>query len=140
MSARVGAEVQSHCRKCGVTWHVVIAVVDARIAQVECGECGARHRHRPVEGKTGRRAAPASARRGRRSAAQAASRAVVAADPSRPRRPFRDSDTYQVGDRIVHASFGEGVVQAVKGPTKVQVLFDVGTKTLVQGRGGAARE
>jgi hypothetical protein len=58
----------------------------------------------------------------------------VEADLSRPRRPFRISDTYEVGDRVVHADFGEGVVQAVRGPKKVEVLFAAGAKTLVQGR------
>jgi hypothetical protein len=39
-----------------------------------------------------------------------------------------------VGDRVVHAHFGEGVVQAVTGPRKVEVLFASGAKTLVHGR------
>jgi hypothetical protein len=38
-------------------------------------------------------------------------------------------------DRIVHPSFGEGVVQAVTGPSKIEVLFGAGSKTLVHGRG-----
>jgi hypothetical protein len=44
------------------------------------------------------------------------------------------SDTYQAGDRVVHDSFGEGVVQAVTGPTKVEILFDIGSKIMVHGR------
>ena len=40
----------------------------------------------------------------------------------------------EVGDRVVHASFGEGVVQQIAAATKIVVLFDVGLKTLVQGR------
>ena len=33
---------------------------------------------------------------------------------------------------MVHPTFGEGVVQATQGPTKVSVLFKAGTKLLVQ--------
>lgn len=141
MSARVGSDVQSRCRRCGTTWHVVIAAVDGRIAQVECAECGARHRHHPAgEARHGAPAAGAGRVRKPSRRARAADRAaVVEADPSRPTRPFRATDTYEVGDRVVHASFGVGVVQAVKGPRKVEVLFDSGAKTLVHGRGGTSR-
>jgi hypothetical protein len=141
VSARIGSDVQSRCRRCGTTWHVVIAAVDGRIAQVECAECGARHRHRPA--REARRAGPAAdgarARQPSGRSRPSAGAPVVEADPSRPSRPFRATDTYSVGERVVHASFGEGVVQVVKGPGKVEVLFDSGTKTLVQGRGSRSR-
>lgn len=78
-----------------------------------------------------------SARVGASRARRAPGPRVVEADPSRPRRPFRPSDTYEVGDRILHGHYGEGVVQAVKGPTKVEVLFEAGAKTLVHGRDGS---
>ncbi len=128
---KVGAEVQSLCRKCGESWHVVVALAGGQIAQVECGSCGARHRYRPAGKKAA--ASPRAARTGVRRGAPA--RPLVEADPSRPVRPFRVSDTYQVGDRVAHASFGEGVVQALKGPTKVEVHFADGARVLVHGRG-----
>ncbi len=134
---RVGADIQSVCRKCGDVWHVVIALAAGLVGKVECKQCGARHRYRPVQV-----AAKAPARR-RKSPRAASSRArsprqkpIVEGDPSRPRRSFDTSDTYEVGDRIVHASFGEGVVQAVLGATKVEILFELGSKILVHGRGG----
>jgi hypothetical protein len=141
LSTRVGSDVQSRCRRCGTTWHVVIAAVDGRIAQVECAECGARHRHRPVgdAARSGRAEGGGRARRPAGRVRAASRTSVVEANPSRPSRPFRATDTYEVGDRVVHASFGEGVVQAVKGPRKVEVLFGAGAKTLVHGRGGKAR-
>jgi hypothetical protein len=119
-------------------WHVVIALAAGRIAKVECKQCGARHRYRPSAGEggttartrnSGPRAASTTAR-GRKT------KPIVEADPSRPRRPFRTNETYQVGDRVLHPSFGEGVVQAVTGATKIEILFDAGSKILVHGRGG----
>lgn len=135
---QVGREVESVCGKCGNSWHVVIALADGRIAKVECRECGARHRHRPVGG-----AAPAARRRTtgtttRVAGVRAKKRApVIEADLSRPARSFSIRETYQVGDRVVHPNFGQGVVQTVLGPTKVEVLFGADSKTLVQGRGAA---
>ena len=127
---RVGGEVEAICRKCGTVWHVVIALTEGRIARVECGDCGARHRYRSAQGGSPlKRAARGSAPRRREAA-----KPLVEADMSKPCRPFRTSDTYEVGERVVHASFGEGVVQAVRGPKKVEVLFGAGAKTLVHGR------
>jgi hypothetical protein len=121
---------------------VVVAIVDRRIAKVECKQCGARHRFRPSDGETtAARAGRASGVRttpGRAAKAKARKAAIVEADPSRPARQYRPSDCYEQGDRLVHPSFGEGIVQAVSGPKKVLVLFAAGEKTLVQARGSAS--
>ena len=34
----------------------------------------------------------------------------------------------------MHPHFGEGVVQALVGNTKVEILFEIGSKTMIQGR------
>ncbi len=138
---RVGSDIEAICKKCGDVWHLVIALADSRIAKVECRECGARHRYRGVkrenEAVRGKPAARATSSRARAlKQKQAVQKPAVMADESRPRRAFRMTDTYAVGDRVLHASFGEGVVQEVAAPTKIVVLFDVGSKTLVHGRPG----
>ena len=132
---QVGSELQSKCGKCGEAWHVVIALAENHIAQVQCGECGARHRYRPAGGAAADGASlPSSiAKKSPARSRKSDAKPVVSADTSRPRRDFRPNDTYEVGDRMVHPNFGEGVVQATRGATKVEVLFDAGTKLLVQG-------
>lgn len=131
---RVSSDLEAICGKCGEVWHVVIAKTNGRIAKVECKQCGARHRYRPVDGAAaGGPKGPTVRKAGRRTLPPPA----VLADPSRPPRAFDPGETYQVGDRVVHTSFGEGVVQVVAGATKIRVLFDAGAKTLVQGRRGA---
>jgi hypothetical protein len=129
----VGADIEAECGRCGTTWHVVIALVGGRIAQVECSRCGLRHRLRSPESvRPGPRRAGAtgSARR------IVASRPLVAPDSSRPVRPYRASDTYAPGDRVTHARFGDGVVERVVGPQKVQIFFTGGSRVLVHGRTG----
>ena len=135
MAGRIGSEVEAVCRRCGDVWHIVIALTENRIAQVQCGECGARHRYRPSGGvATGAGRQPRSTdRKSPSRSPEIAAKPVVAADSSRPRRTFRPMDTYQVGDLMVHPTFGEGVVQATRGPTKMEVRFEAGTKLLVQG-------
>lgn len=133
---RVGSDIGAICRKCGDVWHVVVAVVNGRIAKVECKQCGARHRFQRPEGGVRESARPASLR-GRSGSGHGKRPApVVAADPSRPPRAYRPSEHYRAGDRVRHESFGEGVVQSVAGPHKVHVLFTSGAKTLIHGRGG----
>jgi predicted nucleic acid-binding Zn-ribbon protein len=130
----VGSETRAICKKCGDVWHVVIALVDQRIAKVECRECGARHRYRAATGEKGAaRARPAARSTGSR-ARKSEKREIVEADESRPRRAFSMSETYEVGDRVTHPNFGEGVVQQITAPTKIVVLFHAGEKTLVHGR------
>jgi len=131
-SEKVGSELQALCGRCGDVWHIVIARDEGGIAQVQCGECGARHRYRSSAGPTRRSASKARKRSPVARSRETAS--LVEADLSRPSRPFSPRDTYQVGDRLVHPTFGEGVVQAVQGATKVSVHFDGGTRLLVQGR------
>ena len=138
----VGSEIRAVCKKCGDVWHVVIALADRRIAKVECMDCGARHRYRTIAGGIGSLRGNAAARATPRSGGDKVKRGrdkekqIVAADESRPRRDFCMSETYQVGDRVVHASFGQGVVQEIAGPAKIVVFFAVGWKTLVHGRRG----
>ena len=133
---RVGSDIEAICKKCGDVWHVVITLDDRRIAKVECGQCGARHRYRGVKGEIGAVRGKPAARATFWRTRSGQKKQAVGADESRPRRDFRMSDTYEVGDRVLHASFGEGVVQEVAAPAKIVVLFDVGSKTLVQGRRG----
>jgi hypothetical protein len=133
---RVGSDIEAICKKCGDVWHVVIALAGRHIAKVECKECGARHRYRGVKGEIGAVRGKPAARANLSRARSGRKKQAVRADESRPRRDFRMSDTYEVGDRILHASFGEGVVQELAASGKMLVLFDVGSKTLVHGRRG----
>lgn len=132
---RVGSDIGAVCRKCGDVWHVVVAIVDGGIAKVECKQCGGRHRYRSPDGATkaprGARASGGKAR-GTRTATRRAS--VIAADLSQAPRAYRPSEAYAAGERVLHPRFGEGVVQATAGPSKVRVLFSDGERTLVQAR------
>ncbi len=59
---------------------------------------------------------------------------AVEPDLNRPIRPYHTSDTYAVGDRIDHQSFGTGVIERVMSRSKVQVYFPEGQKMLLHGR------
>lgn len=148
----VGADVESICGKCGDVWHVVVAKVGDKIAKVQCKQCGALHRHSPPAAvrereRLAREAARAASRTpgAASSAKPKASRAPkpppgpsVQADPSRPPRPYKPTETFAIADTVLHPSFGTGVVELVPEPGKMQVYFADGRRVLVMGRGQAA--
>lgn len=140
MSAAVGADVESICRKCGDVWHVVVAKVGDEIAKVQCKECGSMHRHRPPGGKakksgvSRRRAASSSSRattgRAKAEPAPPAHEPTVEPDLSAPIRSYSIRDAFAVGERIDHPKFGIGIVEDVSAPGKMQVFFPSGRKVL----------
>jgi hypothetical protein len=62
-----------------------------------------------------------------------AAKPTVEADLSRPVKPYSASATFDVADRIEHASFGEGVVEKTE-PGKIAVFFTAGRRVLVQAK------
>lgn len=61
---------------------------------------------------------------------------MIEADPRRPVRSYAASESFSPGDRITHKTFGEGLVEAIAGPGKIQVFFRTGRKVLVHEVGG----
>ncbi len=135
-----GSDVESICSKCGDVWHVIVAMVGDHIAKVQCKECGAVHRHRPVTGAHNPPPAPrrrASTDRGARPAPQSApppaSGPAVEADAEKPVRAYAPSQTYAVRDRIEHPTFGIGVIETIA-PGKITVFFASGRRVLAGNR------
>ena len=65
--------------------------------------------------------------------------AAVEADLSRPVRTYAASARFEVGERVAHPTFGEGVVEASE-PGKVTAFFADGRRMLAQSRDGALVE
>jgi len=138
MSAAVGADIAALCSKCGDVWHVVVAKVGEQIVKVQCKECGAYHRYRSPQGKAAKKA-PATAARAPREPkpVERFEAPAVAADLSRAVRTYKVSEKFEVGDRVEHPSFGQGVVEAVD-RQKMTVFFVSGRKVLVHDKGAPA--
>jgi hypothetical protein len=130
----VGEDIEDVCSRCGDCWHAVMAKVGEKIAKVVCKRCGSQHGYRGPN----RAAEPAvgGGTSGRRVLKRRATRPSLAEaeppsfDPNKPPRPYSVRDTYHPGERIVHPTFGTGVVATVPGPGKVDVVFPSGARTL----------
>jgi hypothetical protein len=140
MSAAVGADIESLCSKCGDVWHVVVAKVGDKIVKVLCKQCNGTHRYKPPHGAPAEKKLPSSLRPPREPKApvERFEKPAVAADLTKPARPYRASEKFEVGERIDHPSFGQGVVELAE-PGKITVFFATGRRVLVQAKEVAAQ-
>jgi hypothetical protein len=130
-----GEDIEDVCSRCGECWHVVMAKVGERIAKVVCKRCGSQHSYRGPNGVTepaGGNGGGARRMMRRRPTRPNAVAEVVPPpfDPDKPPKPYSAREAYQPGERIVHPSFGTGVVSGAPGPGKVEVVFPAGARTL----------
>jgi hypothetical protein len=141
MSAAVGADIESLCSKCGDVWHVVVAKEGEKIAKVQCKQCGGYHRYKSPHGATAEKKLPAAIRPPKepkepKAPVERFEKPAVAADLTKPARPYRASERFEVGDRIDHPSFGQGVIELSE-PGKITVFFATGRRVLAQSKEGA---
>jgi hypothetical protein len=126
---------------------VVVAKVGAQIVKVQCKQCGGYHRYKsphgaPKEVRQPSMFAASTTRSAPRSTASAKApverfeKPAVSADLAKPVRTYRASEKFEVGERVEHPSFGQGVVEIAE-PGKVTVFFASGRRVLVQSKEGA---
>ena len=133
MSAAVGADVEALCSKCGDVWHVVVAKLPTgQIAKVQCKQCGGYHRYKSPHGAPAVKKMPAANRPPKEPKApvERFDKPAVAADLTKPARTYRASEKFEVGERVDHPNFGQGVVELLE-PGKITVFFATGRRVLV---------
>ena len=137
---KLGSNIDSWCGKCKlVLAHTIEAMVRDKPARVHCNTCKSQHSYRPnAPSKTGRQgrpratgdaaaAAPTKVRLGKYQSLLKAKNTVAA-------KLYSPKDKYEQGDVLDHPTFGRGVATNIKDATKIEVLFESGSKTLVHGR------
>ena len=144
MSAAVGADVEALCSKCGDVWHVVVAKVGEQIVKVHCKECNKEHRYKSPHGAPKEKRQPSVQARMNAEPRQTAAKVIerfekpqVAADMTKPPRRYGASEKFEVGERVEHPSFGQGVVEGSE-PGKVTVFFATGRRVLAQAKAAAS--
>jgi hypothetical protein len=124
---RPGGTIDSWCGKCKlVLAHTIEAMVGNKPARVHCNTCKAQHSYKPQQpGKSGSQ--PAKPRMNRY-------KALLNAHETPAAKHYSPQETYEAGDVLQHPSFGLGVATAVKEGSKIEVLFEAGSKLLIHGR------
>jgi hypothetical protein len=141
----VGQDIEDICTRCGDTWHVVMAKVGERVVKVVCKLCGSQHNYRGENNGASTTASSGSSWGGARRR-KTVKRPVATApaapdyDPAKPPRAYSAQGSYAPGERIIHPSFGTGVVAASPGPGKVDVVFPSGARTLACAKAASTLE
>jgi len=117
---------------------VVVAKDGDKILKVQCKQCSGYHRYRSVHGAPAAKKLPATNRppkepRAPRDPVERFEKPSVAADLTKPSKPYRASERFAVGERIDHPSFGQGIVE-IDEPGKVTVFFATGRRVLAQAK------
>ena len=129
---KLGGNIDSWCGKCKLLLaHTIEAMVGDKPTRVHCNTCRSQHSYRPhPPNAVPREPRQGNAIRGRTSRYQTLLKAKDAAVV----KAYSPKDRYEEGDVLEHPTFGRGIATAVKDGTKIEVLFESGSKTLVQGR------
>jgi hypothetical protein len=131
-TATVGAETDAMCGKCKkATRHIILAMVGVKPSRVECKTCSAQHAFRSTKGNAASRTRAAAAVP-TLTPEEAWTQAMRRADGVTIR--YLTSGHFEVGQRVTHPTFGDGVVVALSSPTVCEVMFNTGTKKLLMGR------
>jgi hypothetical protein len=131
ITKKLGDTIDSWCGKCKrILAHTIEALVHDKPARVTCNTCKAQHSYKPDSPKsTSTRSGSSS-----RTAKAGTNRYQALLKDSAKVMTYSTADKYQQGDVVEHATFGRGAVTAIKDGSKIEVLFQTGTKTLIHGR------
>jgi hypothetical protein len=140
--AAVGGYADAYCGKCKeVTSHIVLAKKGTAPSRVECRTCHAMHLYKASasasasSGKTGTKPRASRAAEPKPEEAWAAAMRQGRGEPIK----YQPSGQYVGGNRLNHATFGEGVVVRISSATVCEVVFKTGTVKLIMGSGQARR-
>ncbi|MDH3998405.1 MAG: hypothetical protein OET90_06160 [Desulfuromonadales bacterium] len=124
----VGDPIESRCTKCRkITNHIIVAITDDVPAKVQCNTCEGQHKYRPPAAKK----KPAAKRIAKpKELEQKEWQKLFADSEGQQSVPYAMTAAFKTGTVIKHPNFGLGLVQAITGPQKMEVLFEDGKKKL----------
>ena len=138
---KLGGNVDCWCGKCKMMLaHTIEAMVGEKPTRVHCNTCRAQHSYKPhPPGESpakGSKRETAGAGPRLQSSRGGGNRyqALLKGKDMASAKNYSTKDSYALGDLVQHPSFGFGVATAIKDVTKIEVLFESGTKVLVHGR------
>lgn len=137
-----GSEIDAWCTRCRMDLgHRIVAMVGAAPKRVICQTCGSEHNYRPAAGgpqakasgtrstaaRGDAKAKPQGSKRQEQARAEWEARLASGA----PKRIYRPTERFAVGDLLQHPKFGEGYVRSLISPNKLTIAFSTGERTLI---------
>jgi len=132
-STKPGDNIDSWCGKCKmVLAHTIEAMVGKKPARVSCNTCKSQHSYKANPPGEGSRKTPGSAPSPRRSANRYQS--LLKANGESAVKAYSPASKDERRGVLERPIFGRGVATAVRDGTKIDVLFESGSKILIHGR------
>lgn len=138
-----GDEVDSNCLKCkGLTNHTIIALVEDKIAKVQCNVCGARHNYRPAKAeknvkmtsvtrKDGKIVSNRTVATPKKTKKEAGYEKLLAGRNLAEAIPYTMTTTFKQNDLVDHPIYGIGIVTATIQPDKIELTLKEGVKKFI---------
>jgi hypothetical protein len=137
-SVKLGGNIDCWCGKCKlILAHTIEAMVGTKPARVHCNTCKSQHSYKPDAPNSPRQTRPREAGSGiTRQPRPRVSRYQSLLKDSDPAvaKAYSPKDKYELGQVLEHPVFGRGIATNIKDETKIEVLFESGSKLLVHGR------
>jgi len=133
-----GDIIESRCTRCReVRNHTIVALVEGRVARVQCNTCGGIHNYHEIKvpkAKSARTKAPttAPARTPKKSGGADLKEweSLAPALDGERAIPYSMDGSFRINDIVRHPVFGLGIVKNLAGTGKVEILFQSGKKLL----------
>ncbi|MFQ5768761.1 MAG: hypothetical protein ACE5ID_12380 [Acidobacteriota bacterium] len=133
MTPSVGAEIEAQCGRChDATTHKIVTVEKDRPRRLQCLQCDALHLYRKPTGPEPARGS--STPRPRKNDPAVIFKKALQEASGEPPQKYVLSGSFQVGQRLEHKTFGEGVVTKVIRPHVMEVTFKDATRLLAMSR------
>jgi hypothetical protein len=140
----VGKELVCFCTRCKMDLgHTIVSMMGGMPARVICRTCKSEHNYKAKKGvKEPGAVAPSRGMPGTSTRAPRESKAEKTVPVevewlkqinanTKPVKGYAADQAFQSGDRISHPTFGEGIIQKLIFPNKIEVLFRGDLKTLI---------
>lgn len=142
---RVAEEVLAYCSQCKMDLKAtVVAMRGDQVLRVQCRTCRGERGFKPPKGVNAPKKAPAAGKGATRSAktpkgeredhsVAAEWRKEMLTRKDRPLNTYSAKLQVNIGDRLAHPTFGEGIVMKNIHPNKAEILFEMDLKVLITG-------
>lgn len=142
-TSAVAGETLSFCTSCKIDLnHVIVAMKGDKIAKVQCLTCKKEHVYRAPKGNSDPLLAPTRAKKSEKSSGDDSSNnhsieieweKLMSAHRDVPLKAYNTKGHFNLGDKVNHPVFGEGIIGKLIYPNKLEVIFRHDVKVLIYG-------
>ncbi|MBL7715316.1 MAG: hypothetical protein JNL01_07580 [Bdellovibrionales bacterium] len=136
----VGKDTLAFCSSCRMDLnHTIVAMQGDQIKRVQCRTCRKEHVYRSPKGVNDPKMAPpprktaSGASTPRSTPVEVEWARKMAEAKAMTAKVYSAKSSFQLGEKLKHPSFGEGIVSKLMHPNKIEVLFEMDLKVLIHG-------